>query len=141
MKAISYFARTVTKVDNPMTQALIHSYLGEEYQAIGLSTCGIIFMGTPHNGGRGAIVTLGKTMIRLSSLFVSTNIKLLVHLEPYAQLLWDIEEQYGRMPKEYRTIFAFEERKTMVPVLGRKYVSCRAPERFLRVLIIKRSCP
>ncbi|KAF2176906.1 hypothetical protein K469DRAFT_721172 [Zopfia rhizophila CBS 207.26] len=64
--------------------ALIHSDAAqqgalEEHQSIKLSTYGIIFMGTPHQGGSG--VALGKLMANIASVFVAADDRLLQHLK------------------------------------------------------------
>lgn len=55
-------------------QALIHSDAArrgafEEYRSVKLSTYGIVFMGTPHQGGSG--VALGRLMVSVASILVA----------------------------------------------------------------------
>ncbi|CAN9243604.1 unnamed protein product [Alternaria alternata] len=78
--------------------ALIHSDAArrgalEEHRAVKLSTYGILFMGTPHQGGSG--VALGKLMVNVASL-----------------------GQYGPISSDFVTKFAFEEYATPT-VLGK----------------------
>jgi hypothetical protein len=57
-------------------QAFIHSDAAgrgalEEHRSIKLSTYGIMFMVTPHQGG--SDVTLGRLMVNVASLFVAAD--------------------------------------------------------------------
>lgn len=51
----------------------------EEHRSIKTSTYGIIFMGTPYQGGSG--VQLGKLLINVASVFVAADDKLMKLLE------------------------------------------------------------
>ncbi|KAF2820887.1 hypothetical protein CC86DRAFT_411722 [Ophiobolus disseminans] len=90
--------------------SLIHSDAArrgalEEHRSIKLSTYGIMFMGTPHQGGGG--VALGKLMVN-----VAAGARLLQHLE------WDSEwqqqqlGQYGPISGDFVTKFAVVEYAT-----------------------------
>ncbi|KAF2190540.1 hypothetical protein K469DRAFT_697793 [Zopfia rhizophila CBS 207.26] len=83
--------------------ALIHSDAArqgalEEHRSIKLSTYGIMFMGTPHQGGSG--VAFGKLMANIASVFVAADDRLLQYLDG-----------------DFVTKFAFEEYATPT-VLG-----------------------
>jgi hypothetical protein len=65
-------------------QALIHSDSAqrgalEEHRSVKLSMYGIMFMGTPHQGGSG--VVLSKPIVSVASVFVKADDQLLQHLE------------------------------------------------------------
>ncbi|KAF2469609.1 tetratricopeptide repeat domain-containing protein, partial [Lindgomyces ingoldianus] len=100
--------------------ALIHSDAArqralEEHRSIKMSTYGILFMGTPHQGGNG--VQLGKLLVNVASVFVAADDRLMKHLDRDSELLQQQIGQYGPISKEFVTKFAYEEYKTPT-VLG-----------------------
>jgi hypothetical protein len=110
-----------------MIQALIHSDSArpgalEHHRSIKLSTYGIIFMGTPHQGGSG--VALGRLLANIASVFVPADDRLLRHLERDSEWLQQQLGQYGPISSEFVTKFAYEEYRTPT-VLGHSImVSC-----------------
>jgi hypothetical protein len=102
-----------------MMQALIHSDSAragalEHHRSIKLSTYGIIFMGTPHQGG----IALGRLLVNIASVFVPPDDRLLRHLERDSEWLQQQLGQYAPISNEFVTKFAFEEYPTRT-VLGR----------------------
>jgi hypothetical protein len=98
-------------------QALIHSDAAqrgalEEHQSIKLSTYGIMFMGTPHQGGSG--VAFGKLIVNIASVFVAADDRLLQHLERDSEWLQQQLGQYGPISSDFVTKFAFEEYPTPI---------------------------
>jgi hypothetical protein len=96
-------------------QALIHSDAAregalEEHRSIAISTYGIFFMGTPHQGGNG--VALGKALINIASIFVKADDKILKHLERDSELLQQQLGQFATISSQFVTKFAFETRPT-----------------------------
>jgi hypothetical protein len=75
-----------------------------------VSTHGIIFMGTPHQGGAG--VQLGKLLVNVASLFVPADNRLLKHLERDSEWLQQQLGQYGPISEDFVTKFAFEQYET-----------------------------
>ena len=65
----------------------------EEHRSIKLSTYGIFFMGTPHQGGSG--VNFGELMVKVASIFVKADDKILKHLERDSEWLQQQLSQYG----------------------------------------------
>ena len=105
-------------------QALIHSDTArrgalEEHRAVKLSTYGIVFMGTPHQGGSG--VALGKLMVNVASVFVAADDRLLQHLECDSEWLQQQLGQYGPISSDFVTKFAYETYATPT-VLGHSMV-------------------
>ncbi|CAN9148983.1 unnamed protein product [Alternaria alternata] len=103
------------------SRALIHSDAArrgalEEHRAVKLSTYGILFMGTPHQGGSG--VALGKLMVNVASVFMAADDRLLQHLERDSEWLQQQLGQYGPISGDFVTKFAFEEYETPT-VLGK----------------------
>lgn len=84
-----------------------------------MSTHGIIFMGTPHQGGDG--VQLGKLLVNIASIFVATDDHILQHLERDSEWLQQQLGQYGPISGDFATKFAFEEYKTPT-VLGHSII-------------------
>ncbi|KAH8702665.1 hypothetical protein GQ44DRAFT_51434 [Phaeosphaeriaceae sp. PMI808] len=104
--------------------ALIHSDAArqgalEEHRSIKLSTYGIMFMGTPHQGGSG--VALGRLMVNVASVFVAADDRLLRHLERDSEWLQQQLGQYGPISGDFVTKYAFEEYATPT-VLGKSIV-------------------
>ncbi|CAN9171071.1 unnamed protein product [Alternaria alternata] len=100
--------------------ALIHSDAArrgalEEHRAVKLSTYGILFMGTSHQGGSG--VALGKLMVNVASVFVAADDRLLQHLERDSEWLQQQLGQYGPISSDFVTKYAYEEYATPT-VLG-----------------------
>ena len=92
-------------------QALIHSEAArrgalEEHRSIKLSTYGILFMGTPHQGGSG--VHLGELMLKVASIFVTADDKILKHLERDSEWLQQQLGQYAPISNDFVTKFAYE---------------------------------
>ncbi|KAH4334341.1 hypothetical protein HBH98_243290 [Parastagonospora nodorum] len=101
--------------------ALIHSDAArrgalEEHRSIKLSTYGIVFMGTPHQGGSG--VALGRLMVNVASVFVAADDRLLRHLERDSEWLQQQLGQYGPISGDFVTKYAYEVYETPT-VLGR----------------------
>ncbi|MCJ1453499.1 hypothetical protein MMC28_003846 [Mycoblastus sanguinarius] len=91
--------------------ALIHSDAArkgalEEHQWIKLSTHGIFFMGTPHQGGNG--VYFGETMLKVASIFIKADNKILKHLERDLEWLQQQLGQYAPVSSDFVTKFAYE---------------------------------
>ncbi|SLM38641.1 P-loop containing nucleoside triphosphate hydrolase [Lasallia pustulata] len=91
--------------------ALIHSEAArrgalEEHRSIKLSTYGILFMGTPHQGGSG--VHLGELMLKVASIFVTADDKILKHLERDSEWLQQQLGQYAPISNDFVTKFAYE---------------------------------
>jgi len=92
-------------------QALIHSSLArqgavKEHRAVKLSTYGIIFMGTPHQGGSG--VAFGRILVNVASVFVAADDRLLQHLEKHSEWLQQQLGQYAAISNDFVTKFAYE---------------------------------
>ncbi|KAL2126192.1 hypothetical protein VTI74DRAFT_1511 [Chaetomium olivicolor] len=95
--------------------ALIHSDAArrgalEEHRSIKVSTYGVVFMGTPHQGGNG--VRLGRLLVNVASLFVAADDRILRHLERDSEWLQQQLGQYGPISGDFLTKFAFEEYET-----------------------------
>lgn len=88
-----------------------------------MSTYGIIFMGTPHQGGNG--VQLGKLLVNIASIFVAADDRILKHLESDSEWLQQQLGQFGPISGDFVTRFAFEEYKTPT-ALGRS-IMVRSP--------------
>jgi hypothetical protein len=103
-----------------LKSALIHSDAARqgalaEHRSIKLSTHGILFMGTPHQGGNG--VQLGQYLVNLASLFLAADDRLLKHLERNSEWLQQQQGQYGPISNDFVTKYAYEEYATPT-VLG-----------------------
>lgn len=88
----------------------------EEHRSIKLSTYGIFFMGTPHQGSSG--VRLGEVMLNVASIFMTADDKILKHLERDSEWLQQQLGQYAPISRDFVTIFAYEMYPTPI-ALGR----------------------
>ncbi|KAL1634772.1 hypothetical protein SLS56_002174 [Neofusicoccum ribis] len=100
-----------------LKSALIHASLAnpthnDKHQAIKLSTYGIVFLGTPHQGANG--VTLAKIAARVISVYEKTNDIVLKHLEQHSEWLNDQMEQYKAISSDFDTKFCFEAYETPI---------------------------
>ncbi|CAI0655160.1 unnamed protein product [Colletotrichum noveboracense] len=98
--------------------ALIHADAAREgalaeHRSIKTSTYGILFMGTPHQGGNG--VQLGRVLVHVASVFVSADDRLLRHLERDSEWLQQQLGQYGPISRDFVTKFAYEGYETSTP--------------------------
>jgi hypothetical protein len=98
--------------------ALIHSAAArtgaqEEHRSIYLSTYGIIFAGTPHQGGEG--VTWGLRLVTIASIFVNTNNRILQHLQRDSEEVQRLMRDYAPISSDFRTKFAYETLPTTLP--------------------------
>ncbi|KAE8841204.1 hypothetical protein PTNB85_04603 [Pyrenophora teres f. teres] len=103
--------------ERQITEALIYSDAArrgalEVHRSIKPSTYGIMFMGTPFQGGSG--VTFGKLMVNIASVFVAADDRLLQHLERDSEWLQYQLGQYGLISGDFVTKFAFEEHPTPI---------------------------
>ncbi|KAH8178500.1 hypothetical protein LIA77_00019 [Sarocladium implicatum] len=89
--------------------ALIHSDAARqgavpEHRSIRTSTYGILFMGTPHQGGNG--VQLGRVLANVASLAIPADDRLLKHLERESEWLQQQLGQYTPISGDFVTKFA-----------------------------------
>ncbi|KAF7502238.1 hypothetical protein GJ744_006309 [Endocarpon pusillum] len=82
----------------------------EKHQQIKLSTYGIFFMGTPHQGGNG--VRLGRLVLNIASVFVKTDDRILKHLKHNSEWLQQLQDQYNSISRDFVTKFAYETLRT-----------------------------
>jgi hypothetical protein len=84
----------------------------EEHRSVALSTYGIFFMGTPHQGGSG--VALGELLVKVVSIFVKADDKILRHLERDSEFLQQQLGQYAPISSDFVTKFAYEVYPTSI---------------------------
>ncbi|CRK14677.1 hypothetical protein BN1708_011202 [Verticillium longisporum] len=109
-----------------LKSALIHSNGAQtgalpEHRSIKLSTYGILFMGTPHQGGNG--VQLGRVLANVASLFVAANDRLLKQLEHDSESLQQQLVQFNQISNDFVIKFVYEEYKTPT-ILGHSIMVC-----------------
>lgn len=100
-------------------QALLHSDRVkegglEEQRSIKLSTYGIIFMGTPHQGGLG--VGIGKILLNVAKVQGDASDNLLKHLEEHSEFLEQQTSEFGLISHSFDIKFAYETKPT--PLAG-----------------------
>jgi alpha-beta hydrolase superfamily lysophospholipase len=109
--------------------ALIHSDASRqgalpEHRSIKLCTYGIIFMGTPHQGGNG--VQLGQLLVNVASVFVAADDHILKHLKRDSEWLQQQLGQYVPISNDFVTKYAYEEYETPTALGHRIMVVPRA---------------
>jgi hypothetical protein len=100
---------------------LIHSEAAragalQDHHSIRLSTYGIVFLGTPHQGSEG--VDLQNLALRAAKVIESTNTGISKHLKGDPGWLQQLDGQYEPIHGEFVTIFAYET----APTLGKTIV-------------------
>jgi hypothetical protein len=88
----------------------------KEHKAIKTSTYGIIFMGTPHQGGEG--VPWGQRLINVASIVMHTNDNLLKVLAKDSETLQNQLAQYAPISSDFVTKFAYETYPMRIAMLG-----------------------
>ncbi|MCJ1462542.1 hypothetical protein MMC07_001144 [Pseudocyphellaria aurata] len=86
----------------------------EEQRSIKLSTYGIIFMGTPHQGGQG--VGMGKMLLRVAKIQGDANDSLLKHLEEHSEFLEHQMSEFSLISQSFEMKFVYETKPT--PLAG-----------------------
>ncbi|KAI0439883.1 hypothetical protein F4803DRAFT_529566 [Xylaria telfairii] len=102
--------------------ALIHSDAARqdalyEHRSIKTSTYGVIYIGTPHQGGNG--VQLGRVLVNVASIFIAADDRILKHLERDSEWLQQQLSQYNPISNQFVTKFAYETYQTPT-ILGHK---------------------
>ncbi|KAI0203722.1 P-loop containing nucleoside triphosphate hydrolase protein [Astrocystis sublimbata] len=90
---------------------------GELIRFMKVSTYGVIYMGTPHQGGNG--VPLGRALVNVASIFIKANDRILKHLEKDSEWLLHQLRQYSQISNDFVTKFAYETYETPT-ALGHK---------------------
>lgn len=108
------------------SQALIHASSArpghlEHHKAIFVSTHGILFAGTPHQGSE--MVAWGQILAAVASIFVNTNTVILRHLEMGSDFLHAQLSQYLSISDQFVTMFAYETLPTRLPTGNDSLVS------------------
>lgn len=93
----------------------------EEQRSIKLSTYGIIFMGTPHQGGQG--VGMGKILVNFAKLLGDANDGLLKHLEEHSEFLQQQISEFSLISQSFDIMFAYETKPTPLAGVTAKVVS------------------
>ena len=110
----------------------------EEHRSIALSTYGVFFMGTPHQGGNG--VALGELLIKVASIFVKADNKILQHLERDSEYLQQQLGQYAPISSNFVTKFAYEVHPTPIAFGKAVMVSIEFRSDSSQILIGYRLC-
>lgn len=101
----------------------------DDRRYIKLSTYGIFFMGTPHQGDSGA--HLGELMLKVASVFGIADDNSLRRLERDSEWLQQQLGQYGLISRDFVTRFAYETQPTRV-TLGKGFLVSKAHNLFIR---------
>ena len=109
-------------------KALIHAAAAHashlnDHQSIWFSKYGMIFMGTPHQGGSG--VHLGQLVINIASMFFHANDEIIKHLDRDSEWLQLQQVQYAPISANFKTKFAYETLPTRIGAGQSLMVSCQ----------------
>lgn len=96
-----------------------------DHKAIKLSTYGINFVGTPHQGGSG--VGLGKVVLDIVSAVKHTNKNTVGHLAKHSEFLQHQQSQYLAISGDFETVCFYEEYRTHLPGVGHKLAGISVP--------------
>lgn len=102
-------------------KALIHSDSArvgrqETHKSIYMSTLGLLFLGTPHQGGQGA--SLGKIVAHIGSLVTYTSSNMIRHLIEHSEFLQQQQSQYAMIATDFPTVCFYETRPMSIPLYG-----------------------
>jgi hypothetical protein len=100
----------INSFSNTRPKALVHSHSAtvghlERHKSIKLSTHGIVFMGTPHQG---ADITLGKLILNIASAVMDTNTNLPRNLEKNGEWLEGLTASYRPISRDFDTVYCYE---------------------------------
>ncbi|KAF8528200.1 hypothetical protein BU17DRAFT_38655, partial [Hysterangium stoloniferum] len=76
------------------------------HKQIHISTYGIVYLGTPHQGME--IATMATHLLNVASIVTPTNTKLLRHLEANHETLQRLQTQYNSISTDFVTKYAYE---------------------------------
>lgn len=93
----------------------------ESQKSIKLSTSAVLFLGTPHQGGKA--VDLAEVLTRVLSTVTYTNKKLLERVKPDSEWLHELQYRYNSISHDFETIYFYETQKMPIPVKGPTLVS------------------
>lgn len=94
-----------------------------DHKAIEISTYGIIFLGTPHQGAEG--VDLVVRLLEIQRIYSPTNTTVIKHLQRDSEFLQSQLALYASISDNFETKFVYEAYPT--PIIGRaarRLVSC-----------------
>ncbi|KAL6712927.1 hypothetical protein ACLMJK_009482 [Lecanora helva] len=99
--------------------ALLHSDSAragalKEQKSVKLSTYGVVFMGTPHQGVDG--VHFGQMLLDIGSVVMKTDDRVMKNLQSNSEWLQQQLGQYGQISNDFVTKFAYEIYKTPLPL-------------------------
>jgi hypothetical protein len=83
-----------------------------DQKAVKLSTYGIIYFGTPHQGAKN--VPLAKLVLGIAKIHLRTSDVLLEHLDLHSDWLENEQSYYNNMSQDFDTTFAFESLPTRI---------------------------
>jgi len=95
---------------------MLHAKRGNRFKAVELSTYGINFLGTPHQGNDNA--DLGNLLLLIQSIYSDSNNAVLWDLKPQTAALQQQLSQYAAISGTYNTKFFFETLDTPLRHLG-----------------------
>ena len=112
--------------------------LYDQQRSIKTSTYGIIFMGTPHQGGQG--VGIGKIMLNIAKAQAHTSDNLLKQLEVHSELLQQQLSEFTLICQAFEMYFAYETKPT--PIVGgvAMVVSLIFPQCILQKILRRSDC-
>lgn len=96
----------------------------EDQGAIKISTAGILFLGTPHQGSPG--VSLAQSLGRLASVYYYTNDTVLAMLEQHSTWLMGQSEHFKGLSTGFDIRYFFESRETYIKG-GKRLQVCSNP--------------
>ncbi|KAE9566432.1 hypothetical protein CGMCC3_g17397 [Colletotrichum fructicola] len=104
----------------------------ESQRSIKLSTTAVIFLGTPHQGGRG--VPIAQIVTRIMSSVSHTNPKLLDRMRPNSDWLLDLQYRYNAISQDFTAIYCYETLEMPLPFLGRLLLALQIVPRYSAVV-------
>jgi len=92
-----------------------------ELRSIRLSTCGILFFGTPHRGSD-AGATLVPLILNVMSIYTRTDSKLVDSLRPQAEAIQSQLDYYIPISEDFKTVCFYERKETPIKIGIKKMI-------------------
>jgi hypothetical protein len=104
---------SLTRIQALISAAACHAEHLIHHKHVELSTAGIIYLGTPHQGSDSA--GLLKMLLDMMSLFASSTSRVVTDMKPLTDFLLIQQQQYRPISDQYLTYYCYETEPTMLP--------------------------
>lgn len=109
-------AKNIAKLMSFITQALVNAHNNAKYTPLRASTTGLVFFGTPHDGGNKTLVALGSAAARVAStLHLQASNDIIETLKSGSLFTDLLGEQWRHQLESYQLVSFWEGIGNVVP--------------------------